>query len=76
MELEELKLKANEYKTKLDKLTTDRQEIDRQLIILDEQHKQYKEKIEQAFGTSDPKKLQEIAEQYLEDIQKLEGQIK
>ena len=72
---EELKNKAQEYKTKLDQLTIKKQEIERQLIIMEEQYNQYKEKIEQAFGTADPQKLQEIADGYLAEIETLEGQI-
>jgi len=75
MELNDLKIKAEEYKKKLEDLNVKKQEIERQLIILEEQYGQYKEKIEQAFGTSDPKKLQEISENYLNEIKILEGQI-
>jgi phage shock protein A len=71
----ELKNKAQEYKAKLEQLTTKKQEIERQLIITEEQYNQYKEKIEQAFGTSDPEKLQDIAKDYLEAITVLEGQL-
>ena len=75
MELDELKIKAQEYKIKLEKLKQDRLDADRQLILLEEQYKQYKEKIEESFGSSDPQKLKEIAEQYLINIETLEGQI-
>ena len=72
MHSSELKLLADEYKLKLDVLTGERQEAERKLIILEEQHKQYKEKIEQAFNTTDVDKLRNIAEEYLQNIQKLE----
>jgi len=73
--MQNLKEKASEYKNKVEVLETKKQEVERQLIILEDQHKQYKEKIEQAFGTSDPMKLKEIAEKYLEEIELLEGKI-
>lgn len=76
MDLNELKLKADQYKAKLESLVAQRQEVDRQLIILDEQYKQYKEKITQAFGTSEPSELEKIANQYLVDIENLESQLK
>jgi len=71
----DLKAKAEEYKGRVQNLETQKQEVERQLIILEEQYKQYKEKIEQAFGTSDPKQLQEIAEGYLQEIETLEAQL-
>ena len=72
---EELKNKAQEYKSKLEQLTVQKQEIERRLIIMEEQYNQYKEKIEQAFGTADQTKLQTIAEGYLQEITTLEGQL-
>jgi flagellar biosynthesis chaperone FliJ len=72
---EELKNKAEEYKIKLERLTTERQNVERQLIILEEQYKQYKEKINLAFGTTEPEKLHDIAVQYLNDIEQLEAQL-
>ena len=74
-QVETLKAKTEQYKAKLAQLEQNKEEISRQLIIADEQYKQYKEKIEQAFGTSDTQKLQEIAEEYLKEIEILEGQI-
>jgi len=71
----DLTQKAEEYKHKLQQLQTQKEEITRQIIILEEQYNQYKEKIEQAFGTSDPQKLEEIAEGYLGEIQQLEEQL-
>ncbi len=71
----DLKAKAEEYKQKLSELQTKKSEVERQLIILEEQYNQYKDKIEQAFNTSDPEELQKIAAQYLVDIQTLEGQL-
>jgi len=71
----DIKHKAALYKTKLEHLQTKKQEIERQLIILEEQYNQYKEKIEQAFGTTDLDKLQEIANSYLQEIESIEGQL-
>ena len=69
---DELQLKAAEYKTKLEQIKGERQEAERQLILLEEQYKQYKAKIEESFGTSEPEKLMEITEQYLITIKELE----
>jgi len=71
-EMTDLKLKATHYKAKLDELSAQKQEVDRQLILMEEQYNQYKEKIEQAFSTSDPEELSKIAQQYLKDIEALE----
>ena len=73
--MQNLKLKAEEYKTRVQSLETQKQEVERQLIILEEQYKQYRDKIEQAFGTSDYTKLQEIAGGYLKEIETLEVQL-
>jgi len=73
--MQNLKLKAEEYKTRVQSLETQKQEVERQLIILEEQYKQYRDKIEQAFGTSDYTKLQEIAGGYLKEIETLEAQL-
>ena len=67
--------KAQEYKTKVEQLKQEKDELNRQLIIYEEQYKQYKEKIEQAFGTSDPDELQKIAEKFLEEIHVLEKEL-
>lgn len=75
IDLEALKTKAEEYKTKLAALEADKQEVDKQLIILEEQHKQYQDKIQQAFGTVDSQELQKIATQYMQDIETLESQL-
>jgi len=69
---EELQLKATEYKIKLEKIKIERQEAERQLILLEDQYKQYKIKIEESFGTSESDKLIEIADQYLATIKELE----
>ncbi len=74
-ELDHLKQKAEQYRIRLEQLQTQRQDIDRQLIILEEQHKQYLEKIENSFGTTDPEELHKIASGYLIDIDKLEAQL-
>ena len=70
--MDNLSIKAQEYKQKLSELQNQKQEIERQMIILEEQYKQYQEKIEQAFGTSDPEQLKNIAEGYLKEIEELE----
>ncbi len=75
LDLNVLKAKADEYKNKLSILEKDKQDVDRQLIILEEQHKQYQEKIQQAFGTIEPQELQKIAAQYMQDIETLESQL-
>lgn len=69
------KQKVDEYKNRLGTLQKEKQEIDRQLIILEEQYNQYKEKVEQVFKTSDIEELQKIADSYLQDIGLLEGQL-
>ena len=75
MDITELSQKAQEYKQKLESLQTQKAEIERQMIIIEEQYKQYKDKIEQSFGTSDPQELQKIAEKYLSEIYELEGNL-
>jgi uncharacterized coiled-coil DUF342 family protein len=75
MSMSDLHLKAQEYKQKLDVLVGERQEVERQLIILDEQYKQYKRQIEEAFNTSDPDELLKIAEGYIQNITNLEKQL-
>jgi hypothetical protein len=73
--MDDLKSRADQYKIKLESLNNQKQDIDRQLIILEEQYKQYTEKIEQSFQTSDPEKLKEIASGYIADIEKLEEEL-
>jgi len=75
MDMNTLHQKAQEYKMRLDVLTGERQEIERQLILMEEQYKQYKLKIEEAFNTSDPEELQKIAEGYIHNIEELEKQL-
>jgi len=70
--MENLSQKAQEYKSKLEQLQLQKQEIEKQLIIAEEQYNQYQKTIEEAFQTSDPEKLKEIAVQYLKDIEELE----
>jgi hypothetical protein len=72
---QDLSQKANEYKTKLHSLQEQKQEVERQLIILEEQYNQYKETIEQSFQTTDLNKLKEIADGYLKNIEELEKQL-
>ncbi len=71
----DLTKKAQEYKTRVQQLQEQKQEIEKQMIILDEQFKQYQETIEKAFQTTDPDKLREIATGYLKDIEVLEEQL-
>jgi uncharacterized coiled-coil DUF342 family protein len=73
--MEDLQQKAEQYKAELQKLNNQKQEIERQLIILEEQYSQYKEKIEQAFQTSDINELKKISEGYISDIEKLEEEL-
>jgi len=68
----DLSKKAQEYKLKIDELKREKEELTRQLIIYEEQYKQHKEKIIQAFGTSDPEELKKIASNFLEEINALE----
>jgi L-lysine 2,3-aminomutase len=70
-----LQQKINEYQKKLQEYQNKKQELEKQMIILEEQFRQHKEKIEQAFGTTDPVKLKEISEQYTKEIEQLEAQI-
>jgi len=65
--------RVEEYKGKLSKLQMEKTELERKLIILEEQYNQYKEKVEQSFHTTDPDELRKIADAYLMDIQQLEG---
>ncbi len=73
--MENLSEKAQEYKNKLGSLEAQKQDLEKQLIILGEQHKQYKETIQQAFNTTNPEELKKIADSYLKDIQVLEEQL-
>ncbi len=73
--MEDLTSKAQEYKSKLGALETQKNDLEKQVIILDEQYKQYKDTIEKAFKTTDPEELRKIAESYLSDIQILEEQL-
>jgi uncharacterized coiled-coil DUF342 family protein len=73
--MQDLSQKANEYKAKVQQLQTQKQELEKQIIILEEQYNQYRETIEKAFQTTDPEKLKEIAEGYLKDIETLEEQL-
>ncbi len=72
---ENLTQKAEEYKSKLQGLQNQKQDLEKQVIILEEQFKQYKDTIEKAFNTTDPEKLKEIAGGYLRDIEVLEEQL-
>ncbi len=65
----------NEYKRRLADLGTKNQELERKMILLEEQKKQYQEKIMQAFQTTEPDALQKIADKYIEDIKLLEEQL-
>ncbi len=73
--MEILSQKAQEYKHKLGALETQKQDLEKQVIILNEQYKQYQETIEKAFNTTDPEELRGIANNYLKDIQVLEEQL-
>jgi uncharacterized coiled-coil DUF342 family protein len=75
MDTQELTQKAQEYKAKAAELERQKQEINKQLIILEEQYKQYQDSIEKAFQTTDPEELKKIAEGYLTDIQDLEAKL-
>lgn len=76
MNSSDMKIKADEYKMRLDVLVGERQEVERQLIILEEQYKQYKNKIEESFQTSDLEELKKIASQYMQNIEELELKLK
>ena len=67
--------KINEYKAKLATLESQTQTLDRQMILLEEQEKQYNEKIMQAFNTTDPEALQKIADGYQQDIENFEAKL-
>jgi predicted nucleic acid-binding Zn-ribbon protein len=71
----DLSQKAQEYKSRVEQLQSQKQDLEKQLIILEEQYKQYQETIEKAFQTTDPEKLREIASSYLKDIEVLESQL-
>ena len=67
--------KAEEYKIKLEELTKEKADIEKQLIILEEQLNPYKKQIESAFGTLDKDKLLEIAADYRKSIEELESKV-
>ncbi len=73
--MEVLSQKAQEYKQKLGALETQKQDLEKQVIILNEQYKQYQETIKKAFNTTVPEELRDIANSYLKDIQVLEEQL-
>ncbi len=73
--MENLSTKAQEYKHKLTSLQAQKQDLEKQVIILEEQHNQYQDTIEKAFNTTDPEELRKIAESYLSDIKVLEEQL-
>ena len=73
--MENLNQKAQEYKIKLDQLQAKKQDLEKQLIIAEEQYTQYKKTVEEAFQTTDIDQLKKIADNYLNDIQKLEDQL-
>lgn len=66
---------AEVYKIKLQDLLKEKADLERQLIILEEQLNPYKAQIETAFGTTDHKKLLEIANDYLLAIKELEEKL-
>lgn len=72
---EVLAAEAEEYKVKLQELQKEKADLERQLIILEEQLNPYKTQIETAFGTTDQSKLMEIAAGYLKDIKELETKL-
>jgi len=73
--MENLSTKAQEYKVKLSTLQAQKQDLERQVIILEEQHKSYQETIGKAFNTTVPEELRKIADSYLDDIKVLEEQL-
>ncbi len=71
----DLSTKAQEYKQKLQGLQNQKQDLEKQVIILEEQYKQYQDTIQKAFNTTDPEELKKIADGYLQDIKVLEEQL-
>ncbi len=71
----DLSQKAQEYKGKAAALLSQKQDLEKQVIILEEQYKQYHETIEKAFHTTDVEELKKIAAGYLDDIVVLEEQL-
>ncbi len=67
--------KAEEYKLKLEGLTKEKADIEKQLIILEEQLNPYKKQIETAFGTLDKNELLKIAQEYQKSIEELEPKV-
>ncbi len=72
---ENMTQKAQEYKNKLSGLQNQKQDLEKQVIILEEQYKQYQDTIEKAFNTTDVEELKRIADGYLQDIEVLEEQL-
>ncbi len=72
---ENMTQKAQEYKSKLSGLQSQKQDLEKQVIILEEQYKQYQDTIEKAFNTTDIEELKRIADGYLKDIEVLEEQL-
>lgn len=72
---EEILAEAEVYKSKLAELQNEKTQLERQLIILEEQLNPYKTQIESAFGTTDHQELLKIAAEYLKNIKELEDRI-
>ena len=67
--------KIQEYQEKLNKYQTEYQNIERQMIILEEQLKQQESKLQEAFQTTDPNELTKIMTAYDQEIKDLEVKI-
>ncbi len=73
--IDNLSQKAQAYKSKAAALLVQKQDLEKQVIILEEQYKQYHDTIQKAFQTTNPEELKKIAAGYLEDIKVLEEQL-
>jgi len=56
----ELRQKAQHYKDELNKLLEEKKQIEKQLIILEEQINPYRDQIQELFGTLDVDELNKI----------------
>jgi len=68
-------LKIEEYKHKLELYTKEKTDIEKQLILIEDQYKQQQQKIKDAFGTIDPIKLQKISDECQIQITQLEKEL-
>jgi len=68
----ELRQKAQYYKDELNKLLEEKKEIERQLIILEEQINPYRDQIQELFGTLDTNELNKVLTELESELKKID----